>query len=388
MSARQIDQNGYVYIKKNPIAKSGVFPYTGRSIGAPEPDRIYKVYRPAEELSHPDAMDSFRLTPLVDEHTMLGDDALGLTPAEEKGVHGVTGSNVVFEGDTLYSDIKVFSKSFANRNKAGKKDLSCGYRCRYEFTPGVFNGQAYDAIQRTPRGNHVALVKQGRMGPEVAILDHFTFDAAIEDAMDVEALIQDAMDALPAESGATVSPELVAKIKAALEAALGAIAKANAGEMEPVAEAEPKAEPEATEDDADPQPNQEAEDMATNEELQAALDAATTRAEELAAQVAELQGRPTLDAADVMGAIAQRDALAAHLKPFVGAFDHAPMTLDQVAKYGVEKLELTAPEGHEVSVLGGYLKGAPDPTRTAPAHGLDAAPVKGGLIARKLAVKA
>src|SRR4051794_25123272 len=46
-TARVEDINGYVTVENNPISRSGVFQSLGRSIGAPEPDRIYNVYRPA-----------------------------------------------------------------------------------------------------------------------------------------------------------------------------------------------------------------------------------------------------------------------------------------------------------------------------------------------------
>ena len=175
MTARLYDLNGWFEVPRNPISKVGVFPYLGRSIGAggpkfPEgdPDKIYMVYRPAEELSDPEAIASFRLTPFVDEHTMLGSEAEGLTPPEQKGVHGVLGENVVFENGVLYSNLKVFSEALAARLNSGKKEVSCGYRCAYDFTPGTFEGQPYDAVQRTIRGNHLALVDEGRMGPDVA----------------------------------------------------------------------------------------------------------------------------------------------------------------------------------------------------------------------------
>jgi HK97 family phage prohead protease len=41
-------------------------------------------------------------------------------------------------------------------------DISCGYRCRLEPTPGVWNGERYDAIQRDIRYNHVAVLPRGR----------------------------------------------------------------------------------------------------------------------------------------------------------------------------------------------------------------------------------
>jgi HK97 family phage prohead protease len=42
------------------------------------------------------------------------------------------------------------------------RDISCGYRCRLEQAPGVWNGERYDAIQRDIRYNHVAVLPRGR----------------------------------------------------------------------------------------------------------------------------------------------------------------------------------------------------------------------------------
>lgn len=183
MSARTYDLNGWFEVDRNPISRVGVFPYSGAQIGAPDPDRIYRVYRPAEELSDPEAMASFRLCPIVDDHTMLGE---GATPAETKGVAGVIGEGLTFEGDVLYSNLKVFSDTLAQKIKNGKTELSCGYRCVYDFTPGVWNGQEYDVVQRRIRGNHLALVDEGRMGPGVAVLDHMVFTVDAKEATDVD----------------------------------------------------------------------------------------------------------------------------------------------------------------------------------------------------------
>lgn len=182
-SQRIYDLNNWFEIPKNPISKVGVFPYLGSTIGAPEPDKIYMVYRSAEALADPECIKSFRLLPFINDHEMLGE---GETPAEQYGVEGVIGENVAFEGDenqgTLYANLKVFSQRLADLIASGKKELSCGYRCIYVYRPGVWNGQPYDYIQLKIRGNHIALVDEGRMGPTVAVLDHFKFtiDSAME----------------------------------------------------------------------------------------------------------------------------------------------------------------------------------------------------------------
>lgn len=86
-------------------------------------------------------------------------------------------------------------------------ELSCGYSCKLDFTPGVWNGQRYDAIQRGIRYNHVALLapNEGRAGPEVSLrLDSKDAVCAIGDDMktirldgkDYEVGSQEHLDAL------------------------------------------------------------------------------------------------------------------------------------------------------------------------------------------------
>ncbi len=59
VSARVTDVNGYMTIQGNPISKEGVFDYLGSQLpGAPAEDanKIFKVYRPAEELEKPETL--------------------------------------------------------------------------------------------------------------------------------------------------------------------------------------------------------------------------------------------------------------------------------------------------------------------------------------------
>jgi hypothetical protein len=173
--AKQIDYNDFWYIQHNPITKAGVFPYLGKQIDPSlEPDKVYMVLRPADEIEK--AKDTFKLIPLVDEHTMLGAE---FTPAEKKGVHGVLGEEITAKDGTVYADVKIFSEYLKDAIENGKKELSLGYFCKYDLTPGEYNGIHYDAIQRDLRGNHIALVDNGRMGHDVRVMDslHFACDA-------------------------------------------------------------------------------------------------------------------------------------------------------------------------------------------------------------------
>lgn len=370
-SARQYDGNGWFEVKANPISKVGIFPYSGAQLGLTGPDasRIFQVYRPAEELAHPECIESFKLIPWVDNHTALGPTLQKLSdaavPAEAKGVHGVVGEDVFFKEGTLYANIKAFSNILADLIAAGKRELSAGYRCVYDMVSGVYEGQHFDCIQRQIRGNHLALVSQGRMGPDVAVMDHFTFTIDSKDFIMPDASKDEG--ATPGAGGMTLeqltkvvgefAPQLAA-LNAAMAKMAGGAAPAAAAAVEDTTKPADAATPaEATVDAGAVKPAE-----------MAAMDAAlkTTRAE-----LAELKTNGTRA---IMKEIAVRDVLAQRLTPHIGAFDHAQMTLQDVAVYGCEKLGVKVAADAALPALEGYLTAAPAAVAASKARmGMDAA---------------
>ncbi len=175
-----IDHNNFWYIEKNPISKTGVFPYLGREIGYPglEPNKIYYVLRSEQELMSPEAIKSFELLPITKGHRMLGPQEQGLTPAEKIPQQGIVGEKVFAEGDTLYANIKVTSEQAKNDINNGLKELSLGYFCRWVKETGEYKGQHYDFVQKNIRGNHLAIVPLGRMGHDVRVMDALPAGAA------------------------------------------------------------------------------------------------------------------------------------------------------------------------------------------------------------------
>ena len=369
-SSRKSDINGWYEIQRNPLSKVGIFPYSGASIKKAEddgvdPGKVYRILRPQEELSNPDCIASFKLLPWVDDHEFLGRGD-GLTPAEKKGIHGATGENVFYEHPYLYSNIKVFSEGMKDAIENGKKELSCGYRCEYDMTPGVWNGQQYDGVQRQIRGNHLALVLEGRMGPDVAVLDHYklTLDAKEFVKMDIKQ-VSDALDS-------------VSKRLDAMDAAQKA--RDEAAEAEKKAAAE-KADADKAKDEEMAAEKKAAEDKAKDEEAKAgegkagdaALTALTKQLAEQGELIKKLQGSTGADSTfkSVMAEVAQRDELVTKLVPHIGVFDHKEKTLQEVATYGADKLGLKPAKGEELSVVRGYLH-----NRTVAAPAMDAAESK------------
>lgn len=380
-SARVHDMNGYITIDANPISRAGIFQYLGRSISKDAvPDKVYNVYRPAEELESPEALASFKLLPIIDDHVMLGPAEQNFLPAEQKGVHGSTGENLSFKDGVLYSSIKIFSQTLKDMIQSGKRDLSLGYRCIYEKASGTFNGEAYQYIQRKLRGNHLALVDNARCA--VAVLDQQMAFDHFDLALDTEELskMADKENDTSEKEGDTKAKDATGEtseggmdldaIHAMMKDVMPKIAKINellkkhggvAGEEESEATT-------ATTDEASVKPSvtagkggklatdaDEDTDMANDKDddkdEKKAMDSAIRT---LSSKVDSLQkdGFKTL-----MREASARDALASQLSPFVGSFDHAEMTQADVAAYGVKQLGIKCAAGQELAVLTGYLHG-------------------------------
>lgn len=344
-SSRNYDLNGWFEIKGNPLSKVGVFDYSGAQVGAPpaDADRIYRVYRPAEELAAPETLASFRLTPLINDHTMLGE---GFTNAEDYGVDGVIGEDVYFSDDVLRGNIKVFSKALAEDIKKGKTELSCGYRCIYDFTAGSWNGQVYDVIQRKIRGNHVALVDEGRMGPDVSVLDHLIFTVDAKEQMPVDEETKALLQSIAARLD-----KLEAAAKPADEPPAPVI-DATPPVVDPPAEEKPPV--------SEPPP--------AKDEEPTSMDQALAQIATLQGQIAALSAKPAMDEAAIVAISADRADLVERLSTHIGTFDHGRMTIAQISAYGVEKLGIkNVPKGHERVALDAALqaKTAPSPVTTA-----------------------
>lgn len=358
MSLRKTDHNGYISIEKNPISQVGIFQYLGKSIDKNAiPDKIYNVYRPAEELKNAEAIESFKLVPLIDDHAMLGVGDPKMLPPESKGVHGATGDNVVFEDGVLYANLKIFSNFLADMLKSGKTALSLGYRCSYKKMAGLFNGEPYDYIQTNLRGNHIALVDSPRCN--VWVLDQHTALDHFDLALDKEEL-----------NMADKDEDKMAKDRAARDERMDKVCDWAEKSMAKDAEEEKKKDDEAKdkaakdkveptvkptvdksakdEDKDDDKKNDKAKDESAEkiEGMDSAIKSLTTEIDNL-----KKGGMKAM-----LKEIGKRDELASQISTHVGTFDHSEMTLAEVAKYGAEKFALDCEAGHEQTAVSAYLK--------------------------------
>ena len=159
-------EDGYLVADAR-IARTGIQSYLGGEVGRPDMARV-RVYRPGAEVFSRETLKSAAHRPVTNDHPA------DLVTAENWKEHAVgqTGDEVRGEGIFLRVPLMVSDISAIRDIEAGKRELSAGYTCELDFTPGkTASGEAYDAIQKNIRLNHVAIVARGRAGAAVRIGD-------------------------------------------------------------------------------------------------------------------------------------------------------------------------------------------------------------------------
>ncbi|MCK6993113.1 DUF2213 domain-containing protein [Enterobacter asburiae] len=174
-TVRSFDNDGRLHIEMTPISKANICPYYGREIPNSKalgllPDKIYYLLRDPEELKK--AAPTFNNIPLLDEHIPVTAD-----DPQKMSVVGSTGTDSDFAHPYLNNSLVVWdSNSIAGIESDEKKQLSSAYRYRADMTPGVYEGQPYDGVMRDIVGNHVAIVIEGRAGPDVVVGDSLSLE--------------------------------------------------------------------------------------------------------------------------------------------------------------------------------------------------------------------
>jgi hypothetical protein len=170
-SVRRVDENGFLHVEMSNISKANVCGYYGQEIpGCVElgldPNREYMLYRDPEELAK--GAPSFNNLFLLASH-------LPVMPEElpKDLIIGSTGTDATFDAPYLRNSLVVQDAAYIDAINAGRqRELSCGYRYRADMTAGVTKeGLKYDGVMRDIIGNHVALVIEGRAGPDVVVGD-------------------------------------------------------------------------------------------------------------------------------------------------------------------------------------------------------------------------
>ncbi len=142
------------------LTRTGVLEYRTPSGG------VRRELRPAEEVFHEDSLASLADAPVTIGHPPGVDSSnweklsVGHVRDPKSAAPFVAGTVIIQRADAVQG---VESDSLV--------ELSCGYTVREDHTPGVYEGVAYDLVQRDIRYNHVGLGPRnwGRAGNDVAL---------------------------------------------------------------------------------------------------------------------------------------------------------------------------------------------------------------------------
>ena len=246
-SVRRIDDNGFMHVAVSPFTREQVAPYYGYEIPGWEelklnPQKIYYGYRPAAELSKPETVVSINGIPVQQgHHAEFADD-----PAHETRV-GAAGTDAKWEEPYLTNSLVIYDKKAQDGITSGAiRELSLAYHYRPDFsTPGEWKGQHYDFVMRDIRGNHVALVEEGRAGKDVLVYDSKLGINTMDNAKLLE-LLRAAVAALEAREPVKDETAEVVETEEKVEAVDEAEAEAPA---EPAVEAPAEAPAEPAEDE-------------------------------------------------------------------------------------------------------------------------------------------
>jgi hypothetical protein len=139
------------------LARPGIYEYADASY----PGGVRKELREPHEQFSRETLDSFAQVPVTNEHPPKMLDA---KTARDYMV-GSTGESVTRDDDHMRATLMVADAKTIGEMESGKTEVSCGYSCDVDETPGEhpIYGR-YDAVQKNIRGNHLAIVSRGRAG--------------------------------------------------------------------------------------------------------------------------------------------------------------------------------------------------------------------------------
>jgi len=144
------------------VTRAGVLEYK-RADGT-----TVRELRHPDEVFRPASLESLSAAPLTDLHPKEM-----ISPKNVRSLRvGHVGEAVRQDGHRVAATVTIEDEQIIALVERGeRREISCGYACAIDATPGVWDGEHYDAVQRDIVYNHAALGPRnwGRAGSEVAL---------------------------------------------------------------------------------------------------------------------------------------------------------------------------------------------------------------------------
>ena len=167
LSGSRITTDGYL-VASVLCARTGIQDYLGTELDKPDMP-IVKVYRPESSVFAKDSLATFVGKPTTNDHPPVQVTADNW---KEYAV-GSIGEEVLRDGEYIRVPITLMDAATIKAVQDGKREISMGYDMELDWTPGATtDGQAYDAVMKNLRMNHLAIVDRGRAGSRARIGDN------------------------------------------------------------------------------------------------------------------------------------------------------------------------------------------------------------------------
>lgn len=169
LTDRRLTDEGFLVVDAL-IARAGVQAYHARELGLKDrdPNEVVRLYRPEAEVFDEKSLASYCGKPVTDNHPS---EFVNSRNARRFTVGHVSDA-VSRQGEHVAGRLTVITAEAVDAVQSGKVEVSAGYELDIETTAGKTDaGEAYDAIAKNIRVNHVALVDRGRCGGSCRITD-------------------------------------------------------------------------------------------------------------------------------------------------------------------------------------------------------------------------
>jgi hypothetical protein len=165
LSRRVQHPDGFVVAPAN-LARAGVQHYRAYELDLQgDPMRVVAVFRPPDEVFAADSLATYNGIAITNGHIGRVDPknwrkmADGMVMSPRRAGHFVRG------------DVGLATQEVLDAVASGTKQFSATYDAILDWTPGTYEGESYEAIQRKIRVNSVALVKAARCGAACSMTD-------------------------------------------------------------------------------------------------------------------------------------------------------------------------------------------------------------------------
>ena len=169
MIVRRFDNGIVVSMEKTPegflkgiarVTRTGVFTYRNAD------GTLRRELRHPDEVFSRASLESMRMIPITNLHP--AEKLVTADTAKQLSI-GMTGENVIPDGKFVMVPIAITTRDGVIAIENGREELSLGYETELEETPGSYDGEEYDFVQRKIGYNHLAIVDRGRAGADVRL---------------------------------------------------------------------------------------------------------------------------------------------------------------------------------------------------------------------------